>query len=81
MVSHMVKLIFEHQHAHMQDLYPFLTRFCIDLSHICHNRDCAEFTHLIWEPHLINLLRNYCKALKQCCGHFIGNIRLPDCIF
>lgn len=39
------------------------------VSHLCHNKLCLKFTHLSYEPALINNSRNSCKNDGECHGH------------
>lgn len=85
-LSHLYKYISSNEHLYADDdngkfiIYPHLLRESIDLSHLCHNSDCVEDSHVIWEPHIINMIRNACILLGYCQGHYIGDVRLPDCL-
>ena len=57
----------------------------LQVSHLCHKRNCANVEHLSLEPQTVNNSRKSCnkksKTLppqkKTCCGH----TGYPDCIF
>ena len=47
------------------------------ISHLCHVSLCVNPEHLSQEPPSINMKRNTCKKLTNCCGH----PGYRDCIF
>ena len=47
----------------------------VEVSHLCHYRDCVNVEHLTLETHWINLGRRQCVAAGRCLGH------QPPCIF
>jgi len=48
-----------------------------DVSHRCHQKLCINWTHLTYESHSKNLMRNSCKKQGRCLGHHGGK----PCIF
>ena len=48
----------------------------LEISHICHRKNCVNIEHLSQEPHAINMARKTCKQNKKCIGHGV----LKDCI-
>ena len=39
----------------------------LDVSHICHNTLCVNISHLVLEPHSVNLSRKICVNSHKCC--------------
>ena len=54
----------------------------LEMSHLCHNKQCVRYDHLIIEPHVINNNRQHCKAEGTCTrNHFDSNgQKLKDCL-
>ena len=47
----------------------------LDVSHICHSKECVEPTHLVLEPHSTNNVRKICFNQGFC-----TNLHQPPCI-
>ena len=53
-----------------------------DISHLCHNKSCINFSHLSLEPHSTNQQRMTCKTYSRGpkTSKCIGHQQYPDCI-
>lgn len=40
----------------------------LEISHLCHNSLCLNISHLVLEPHSINMERFHCKVQHLCSG-------------
>lgn len=98
-LSHVAKVIEQKEWLYKKDdlgffvVFKYWLRSSVDLSHLCHNKDCYNPLHLIWEIHYINMERNWCiyrtELLRKlgilrpneavCKGHCFGPYRLFDC--
>jgi hypothetical protein len=82
MLSHLVKLLQINQGLHDKDqhgayiLYPNVERYSVDLSHLCHQPQCVNPFHLIFELRKANLGRAMCAKLKKCQQNHDG----PNCL-
>ncbi len=97
-LSHVAKVIEQREWIYKKDDLDFFVAFkywlrcSVDLSHLCHNKDCYNPLHLIWEIHYVNMERNWCvhrtELLRRlgiirpheavCKGHTFGPYRLFD---
>lgn len=50
----------------------------MQLSHLCHVKNCCRQEHLTLEPASINNSRKQCQAAQKCLGHPDG---FKDCVF
>lgn len=48
----------------------------LDISHLCHTKNCIEPSHLTLESHTLNLSRSYCKSSGACSFE-----HSPPCVF
>lgn len=70
MFSHLVKLLQSNEGLHNQDQqeeyiqYPDVERYSVDLSHLCHQPQCVNPFHLVFELRIANLGRAMCQAEK-----------------
>ena len=39
------------------------------VSHLCHNKICVNFDHLVYEPSCINMQRKQCVSQGKCVNH------------
>lgn len=76
-MTHVSKWIHHHMHIHQKDpetkqyvYYPGIPRCALDASHLCHNSECLNPDHIIFEPHSINMNRNMCKRKQTSKGTF-----------
>lgn len=60
---------------HMRTLKLTPTEYHV--SHLCHNRNCVNVSHLSFEPSHVNNSRQNCFSEKRCTKH----CSYPDCIF
>jgi Zinc-binding loop region of homing endonuclease len=51
------------------------------VSHLCHYSLCCNFSHLTWEPQVVNNQKQTCRDRAGCMGHVINGEMLPKCIF
>lgn len=58
-----------HKLAKCISIQQLITEKGIDVSHICHNKNCVLEEHLSIEPHYINNNRQTCKESGKCMGH------------
>lgn len=84
LISHLVKLIQINTGTHDPNsdgsdylLFPGKPRTVVDLSHLCHRKQCINPLHLLFELRLTNVQRESCKKKRRCLRHHGG----PDCLF
>jgi hypothetical protein len=82
LLSHLVKLLQINQGLHDKDqhgkyiLNTNVERYSVDLSHLCHQPQCINPFHLIFELRKTNLGRAMCAKLKKCQLNHDG----PNCL-
>ncbi len=50
----------------LYSIMPGTARCSVDLSHLCHHKDCMNAHHLLFESHFANMSRNACQNVQEC---------------